>query len=346
MRSNLKNKRRFGAGAFGVALLTSIALIVTSAPAGSAVEFKPMNKASCDLSQKTISYLSVLKGHPTLRLWQQGFLDQAKKLGFKKATIASPDEPDWTKAIALGEGILANGTDGLVLGFVDPSQKDLIAKFGKANIPVVIGHVQVKPGEYPGVIAYAAFDPVLWGQAAAKEIGKAIKGKGTVAITQSGFNVQEDAVSAAFTARMKKLYPKVKVLKPAEEGTDPPKAIAKAVAILLANPGVNAALSTTGAGPVTWAGASDQTGRKVAAIGPDTTRPNLDAVKSGKILGIAAQPGYEEHQMAVDIVAEAICGKAPKKFANNLPAPIVLKKDLAPYYKVVNAIDARVKAGG
>ncbi|MEI9907804.1 MAG: substrate-binding domain-containing protein [Actinomycetota bacterium] len=348
MRLRSENRFGFRAGLAGIAVASSIALVLGSVSVATAADakFVPLAKASCDLSSKTITYLSVLKAHPTLRLWEQGFLDEAKKLGFKKATIAAPDEPDWTKAVALGEGVLANGTDGLVLGFVDPAEKDLIAKFGAKKIPAVIGHVQVKPNEYPGVIAYAAFDPKIWGAAAAKAIGKAINGKGTVAITESSFNVQEDAVAAAFKKQMKASYPKVKVLAPAEEGTDPPKAIAKAVAILLAHPDVVGALSTTGAGPVTWAGAADQTGRKVAAIGPDATRPNLDAVRDGKILGIAAQPGYEEHQMAVDIVAQAICGKKPAVFAHNLPAPIVLKAGLKPYYKVVDAIDARVKAGG
>jgi len=71
------------------------------------------------------------------------------------------------------------------------------------------------------------------------------------------------------------------------------------------------------------------------------TRPNLDAVRDGKILGLAAQPGYEEHQMAVDLVAQAICGNAPEQFANDLPAPIILKDGLTPYYKVVDAVDAR-----
>jgi len=64
--------------------------------------YTPLAKAPCDLSGKSITFLSVLKGHPTLRLWQQGFLDQANALGFKSATIVSPDEPYWTKAVTLG----------------------------------------------------------------------------------------------------------------------------------------------------------------------------------------------------------------------------------------------------
>jgi hypothetical protein len=46
--------------------------------------------------------------------------------------------------------------------------------------------------------------------------------------------------------------------------------------------------------------------------------------------------------MAVDIVANAICGNEPAQFANDLPTPIVFSDGLAPYYQVVDAIDARV----
>jgi ribose transport system substrate-binding protein len=78
----------------------------------------------------------------------------------------------------------------------------------------------------------------------------------------------------------------------------------------------------------------------VAAIGPDMTRPNLDAVRDGKIFALAAQPGYEEHQAAVDLATIALCGGKPT-YANELPAPIVAADGLAPYYLIVDKVDAR-----
>jgi ribose transport system substrate-binding protein len=314
----------------------------TAAPAANGA-YTPLAAAPCDVSGKNIYFLSVLKGHPTLRLWQQGFLDQAKVLGFKSATIASPDTADWAASVALGEQIFATetaGDYGMVFGFVDPTQKDLIKKFGDASVPVVIGHVEVPADTYPGLKGWAAFDPVKWAASAADAIGEKIGGKGAVAITEGSFNAVEDAVAKGFADEMKAKFPDVKVLPPQEEGFDPPVSIAKAVAILQANPDVVGAVSTTGAGPVTWAGAADQTGRTVYSIGPDMTRPNLDAVRDGKVYGLAAQPGYEEHQLAVDMIAKLMCG-GTVEYANELPAPIVLKDGLAPYYEVVDRIDAR-----
>jgi len=306
--------------------------------------YSPLAAAPCDVSGKNIYFLSVLKGHPTLRLWQQGFLDQAKILGYKNATIASPDNADWAASVALGEQILATDTPGnyaMVFGFIDPTQKDLVKKFADKGVPVILGHVEAPQGDYPGMLAWSAFSSPKWATSAAEAIGAKIGGKGTVAITEGSFNVQEDLVAKTFTDVMKAKFPDVKVLAPQEEGFDPPVAIAKAVSILQANPDVVAALSTTGAGPVTWAGAADQTGRTVAAIGPDMTRPNLDAVRDGKILGLAAQPGYEEHEQAVDLATTALCGGTIKSYENELPAPIVTKDGLDPYYVIVDRVDAR-----
>lgn len=321
----------------------------TEAPATTATNpnadsvYSPLAAAPCDVSGKNIYFLSVLKGHPTLRLWQQGFLDQAKILGYKNATIASPDTADWAAAVALGEQILATETPGnyaVVFGYSDPTEKDLIKKFADAGVPTVVGHYEVPADTFPGLNAWVAFDPVKWGVAAADAIGAKINGTGAVAITEGSFNPVEDAVAKGFTDEMNAKFPNVKVLKPQEEGFDPPKAIAAATAILQANPDVVGALSTTGAGPVTWAGAADQTGRTVYAIGPDMTRPNLDAVRDGKIFGLAAQPGYEEHEMAVDLATTMLCG-GTAKYDNELPAPIVTADGLAPYYTIVDRVDAR-----
>ncbi len=310
----------------------------TAAAAASNPVYTPLAKAPCDLSGKDIYFLSVLKGHPTLRLWQQGFLDEARRMGFKTETIASPDDADWAKAVALGEQILATetaGQYGVVFGYGDPSEKALIAQFAAAKVPVIFTHQALTPTDYPGVLAWSGFVPQKWGAAAADAIGAKIGGQGAVAITEGSFNPTEDGVAAAFTKEMNAKYPNVKVLKPQEEGFDPPTAIAKAVSILQANPDVVGALSTTGAGPVTWGGAADQTGRTVYSIGPDMTRPNMDLVKAGKVYALAAQPGYEEHEQAVDLIAESMCGQTVP-FANELETKIVTADGLAPYYKIVD----------
>ena len=201
----------------------------------------------------------------------------------------------------------------------------------------MIGHVEVPEDTYPGLKGWAAFDPVKWAASAADAIGAKINGTGAVAITEGSFNAVEDAVAKGFADEMAAKYPNVKVLKPQEEGFDPPVAIAKAVAILQANPDVVGAISTTGAGPVTWAGAADQTGRTVYAIGPghDPPEPGSRSV-TARSTALAAQPGYEEHEHGGRPGHHARSAAGPCSTPTSFPPRSSSSDGLAPYYTIVD----------
>ena len=69
-------------------------------------------------------------------------------------------------------------------------------------------------------------------------------------------------MAEVFTEAMNEYCPDITVLAPEEEGPEPTQAIAKAVSIMQANPDLIGALSTTGGGPTTWAGAQKETGKR------------------------------------------------------------------------------------
>jgi ribose transport system substrate-binding protein len=206
------------------------------------------------------------------------------------------------------------------------------------GIPIIVPHFPIREGDAPGLTGTVGCDPAAYARAAAEAIGAQLGGKGTVAITQGSFNNTENLVSEAFTAHMKKAFPDIKVLPPQEEAFDPPAAIAKAVAILQANPDVTGALSTTGGGPTTWAGAQRETSRKLCAIGMDYTRVNLDLVKSGEVYAIVAQPLYEEGYRAVELLAQAARGEKVS-YLNVLPAPLVTKDKVETYYQLLERVE-------
>jgi len=158
--------------------------------------------------------------------------------------------------------------------------------------------------------------------------------QGEIALTQGSFNDVENTVAATFTAKMNELCPNVKVLEPREEGFDSPAAIAKMVAILQANPNVNAAYSTTGAGAYNWALAAQEMGKEAGEIkiaGMDYSRQNLDFVKSGWVSFLVGQPLYEEVYKAVECLAAKLEGN-PCPLANPLPAPLVDLSNIETYY--------------
>ncbi len=289
----------------------------------------------------TIQLVMPLKGHPVHRIVQLGFLDACKKLGYVGEILAADGSaPD--AVLAQGEAGLALGPKGVVAWAGAPQFYPFIKRVADQGIPIVVPHFPVPEGDAPGLTAIVGCDPREYARAAAEAIGKQIGGKGTVALTQGGFNNTENMVSEVFTAHMKKLYPEVKVLAAQEEGFDPPAAIAKAVAILQANPDIVGALSTTGGGPTTWAGAQRETGRKICAIGMDYTRVNLDLVKNGEIYAVVAQPLYDEARKAVELLDAAIHGKKVA-YENRLPAPLITKDKVEPYYELLARVEATFK---
>jgi ribose transport system substrate-binding protein len=224
----------------------------------------------------------------------------------------------------------------------NPAFNPLIEKVGKAHVPVILPHFPVPEGSLPGATGIISCDPVDYAKEAAHKIGMAIGGKGSVAVTQGSFNSTENLVSESFTKTMRELYPDVKVLAPEEEGFDAPKAISKAASILQSHADVVAALSTTGGGPTTWAGAQKEAGRKIVAVGMDYTRVNLDLVRDGEVYAVVGQPLWEESSGAAELLDKVVRGeKIP--WWTKLPGPFITKDKLDPYYAVLDKVEAAIK---
>ncbi len=310
----------------------------TNAPAEKAPA--PTTAPANPAATKVLYYPHYVKGHPVIRIMETGFLTGCKDLGYQCKSDAA-EGGDIPAAVTLVEQAIAEGAGGIVMWASDPAFYPVMAKAKEKGIPVISPHFPIPQGTAAGLTAWVSTDPVKYGQESARAIGKAIGGKGTVAITQGSFNNTENAVSKAFTEVMKAEFPDVKVLEPQEEGFDPPTAIAKAVAIIQGNPDIKAALSTTGAGPTTWARAAEETGRKdgaIVIISMDYTRPNLDLVKAGKVYALVGQPLYEEHYQAVVMLDKILRGeKVP--YENPLPAPLITKADLDKYYQLNDKVD-------
>ena len=309
---------------------TAAAETTTTAAAETTKAFSPEGK--------TFQLVMILKGHPVHHIVQFGFLQAAKKLGYNGEIVAC-DGSQASDSIALGEAALAKGSNGMVVWAFDQSYYPFINKCAEKGVPVVVPHFPIKEGEVKGVVATTGCDPHKYAEAAAEAIGSKIGGKGTVAITQGSFNTTENMVAETFTKYMNDHYPNVKVLPPQEEGFDPPTAISKAVAIIQAHPDLVGALSTTGGGPTTWAGAKDQTNKKdLVVIAMDYTRVNLDLVKSGKIYAIIAQPLYEEGGKSVELLDQYLrTGKV--EYYNVLDAPLVTADKLDYYYKLLDDVE-------
>lgn len=286
-------------------------------------------------------WVQPLKGHPVHQMTQIAFQEGCAKYGYQ-CEIIGTDAWDLAGTIALAEQALAKGdVAGMAIWTGNPAWNPFIEKAGKAGVPVILPHFPVTEGSVPGATGIISCDPADYAKEAARQIGKAIGGRGSVAITQGSFNSTENLVSESFTTTMKELFPDVKVLVPEEESFDAPKAISKAASILQSHPDVAAALSTTGGGPTTWAGAQREAGRKIIAVGMDYTRVNLDLVKDGAVYAVIGQPLWDESFGAAELLDKILRGeKIP--WWTKLPAPLITKDKLEPYYAVVAKVEAAI----
>jgi ribose transport system substrate-binding protein len=288
-----------------------------------------------------IALVQFLKGHPVHRLMQLGFTDGCESRGYNCEMLLT-DSTSPIDMIPLAEQALAEPVDGIVLYAVDNSFFPTIAKFKDAGIPVVTPHFTSFDQAESGLTAVVGCDVVQYAKASANAIGEKIGGVGTVAVTVGSFNETENLVAETFKAEMAANYPDVVVLDPQEEGFDQAQAIAMATAIIQGNPDVNAAFSTTGNGPTTWATAAGETGKSdLVIISMDYTRINLDLVKAGKVYGLVAQPLYEEFYQAVVLVGQALDGEAIE-YRNLMESPIIFLEDLDKYYEFNDRAEAGI----
>ena len=308
---------------------------------GQAGHVAASTRANTGVRATSMSFLWVqpLRNHPVHRLMQAGFLNECAKLHAQCEVVGNPSATiyDVPASTALANAALAAKHYGCVAAYdPDPSINTFIKKVSQQGYPVVTWHVLPKQGTVTGLDAATGENIPQVGQAAALAMGQKLGGRGVIAVTQGSFNLTENAMNASFVATMKAHYPGIKVLAPQLENFEPSAAVAKAVSILQGNPDVNAAFSTTGNGPQTWAGAQQQSGRKLVIIGMDYIRQNLDLVQSGKVFGLAAQPLYPEGAKAADLCAGLATGKKVPYY-NYLPAKIITKGQLGPYYGYLKA---------
>ena len=291
--------------------------------------------------RKKFYWVQAVKGVPVSQLTQMGFREGCTKLGYNSEVVGT-NGPDIAGTVALAEQALAKGdAAGMAVWAGTPAFNLLIEQAVKMHVPVILPHFPVPEGSIPGASGVISCDPAVYAKTAALRIGELIHGQGTVAITQGSYNTTENMVAAVFTQTMHASFPQVKVLAPQEEGFEPARAITRAVSILEAHPDVIAALSTTGGGPSTWANAQRETGRKIIIIGMDYTRQNLDLVQKGDVYAIIAQPLWAESYGSAVLLDKLVHHK-PIPWWTKLPAPLVTKDKLAPYYALINKVEATV----
>jgi ribose transport system substrate-binding protein len=330
--------------AFATAALAACGSSSDSGSTGSASSGATTTTASSSGggSKGKLVWVQPLRNNPVHKIMQGGFLSECRRLGYTCEIVGS-EELDMPATAPLVDAVLSKGgVKAMGVYAYDPSTYPFIAKWGK-DYPIVSWHIPVPQGDAPGLKATTGCVPTEYARNAAIAIGRKLGGKGTVAVTEGSFNTVENLVAKTFTDTMKAQYPGVKVLKPQVEGFDAPAAKAKAVSILQSDKSINAAFSTTGGGPVTWAGAQQTSGRRLTIIGMDYVQQNLDLVKSGQVYAVVGQPLFQEGAKTADLLAQLATGQSVS-YENTLPAEIITKELVPKYQGLLDTAAAAAKS--
>jgi ribose transport system substrate-binding protein len=298
-----------------------------------------------DLSQyqndKPFRMIATNQEVPVVKIMLAGFLQACDDYGLD-CVVMGVNGNDIAKSVELAEQSVALGSSGLLTTIYDAAWYAPTLKAIEAGIPVINGHFPMDKTLIPGLGGWVAPDNEGYAIEAARVMAEKISCSGKVAITQSTLSDGENAVSQAFIDEMKVVCPALEVLDVQIETTDPDKAIAVTSAIIQGNESLTGAFSTTGGGATAWAKSAKEVGLevgKLVIIGMDASRENLDLLKSGEVYALVAQPLYAEMYQAVTLLLETNMGM-PVPYENVLPAPIIMKDDVDPYYVILERAEA------
>lgn len=315
------------------AVLSILVLIVSCAPKPTVAPVKtdaPVADSTLrDLQKgKPFIYVGNNFAHPTIKVMMLGFWDACKKYDVDCKFIVDTSTED-SGLIAAQEKAIAFGASGLVTASY-LQFRAVTVEAQKAGIPAVGFHGNLSAEDdatdkVSGLVAWVAPEPLLYGAAVADAMKEKIGCEGPVIVTQSMFNITEDAANKGFVDEWAKVCPGSVVLPVEQEGLEPVAAIAKVSAVLMAHPDLKGAFGTTGGSINAWGKALQQLQYKagdVCLIGMDATKENIDMIKSGYAYMLVNQPVYAETYKAVEILIANMTGK-PFAYDNPLSADLV-----------------------
>jgi len=311
-----------------LAFVLALAMLLTMAITALAADFNPADYA--------VAIAMPMYNHPVHRIVQLGFLKAAKELGYTNAKVIGTEGGDSAELYAAVDAFAAEGGKACMVWAGDSSAYECIANAASSGVIVGVAHFDHRKadGTLPeGMKFNMACDPVLYGKQVAELLAKKLEGKtGSIALTQNTKNITENAANDSFRSTWAELAKTMKLdgitlLDTELEGGVVDSATAVNLAIIQAHPDIIGAFGTTGNSPITWSDAATKAGKadgEIAIVGMDATEGNLNALDSGKVVALVAQPLYQEAYLTMQYFDKLLRGEEVPTWTS-LTAPIVTK---------------------
>jgi ribose transport system substrate-binding protein len=254
---------------------------------------------------------------PFYQVMQIGVEQAAKDLGIEVVTQVPPTWGVEAETPILNAMIARGDLNYIITAPVDkdqmvaPLQAAVDAGIKVITVDTFLGDGNYVTGPVKFPISYIGSDNVEGGRIAARGLGKAIGGKGTVYINSTNPNVSSvEGREVGFKEVMAKEFPDVKVLGPDYNLDDMNKAQQQTAAVLEQNPDLAGVFGTNvfsaqGAGTaVVNAGL----GGHVQVVAYDATQAAIELMGSGVVSLVLAQKPFDMGYLAVEFALADAAG--------------------------------------
>lgn len=246
---------------------------------------------------------------------RKGMAAEATKLGVK-AQFLGPNTDDAAQQVAIFESVLAKKPAGIAISPNDPgSVIQIVAKARAANIPIIAWDGPVPNSEVQG---YIGTDNVTAGEKAAESVGKAMGGKGKMAIVIGSLSATNLNQRLEGLKKGLKKFPGISIVATEESGEAIGEAQGKAETILQAHPDLGGFVGISGSDLPGIAGALKAGGQcgKIKAVGFDVVPQGVAAMQGGCVDALISQKPFGMTEQALKILVDLKAGKStlPKNF--------------------------------
>ena len=242
--------------------------------------------------EKEQPYIAIVSKGFQHQFWQavkKGAEQEAAKQGARITFEGPPTEQDVEAQVTMLTNALTKKPDALGFAALDSkAAAPLLEQAKSANVPVVAFDSGVE-SDIP--VSTASTDNKAAAAEAAKRLSEALGGKGKVALvvhdqtSRSGIDRRD-----GFVEWMKANAPDIELLAPQYGGGDQAKSADITKSIISANPDIKGIYGSNEGSAIGVVKGVEESGKKdIAIVGFDSGKAQIDAIKSGLMLGAITQ---------------------------------------------------------
>jgi ribose transport system substrate-binding protein len=271
--------------------------------------------APAQAANKKIAFVMGAESDPFFQAMKVGAEAAAKANNIDLIWQGDPSEYSPATQIPVVDQVLAQKPDALVLIPTDPTALQAsVAKAKAAGIPVI--NVDTRVNDLTDVLSFITGDNADGGAKAADALAKAIKyKKGKTYQVVVGLTSATATTNVArldgFSKQIAKKYPGIKIVDKAYSQSQPAKANTNVSNWLTKYPklaGIFAIDGTNAAGAAAAIQAKGLKG-KVALVGYDAYKANVDLIGKGVFTALVAQDPAAEAKLAIEYLVKYFAGQ-------------------------------------